>query len=123
MDVPLEFEAIRDFDEFVASAFDGRAPRYEELVEAYGMPQAVVRGYLELSRQEAEHEPPARPFHDAPGWKLTCTRCGRTRAADRVGPFFVRRGAVYWFSRWLLGWCRTCRRPTVVRLWRFGGTA
>jgi len=117
--VPMEEQGMADFDEFLGDVFQGREPRYGELVESFGLPEAVARAYLEPAQEaEVRKPPPKSRFHSAPGWKLSCTSCGRTRDADQVGPFFIRRGA--WSKgKYLLGYCRGCQRPRFIRLWRF----
>jgi hypothetical protein len=81
---------------------------YERIVERLGQPEEVATAYRERSDRVDAH-----PVGYAPGWRLVCPSCGRSTPAAHAG--FLRVGAWSWF-RFVLGFCRACRRPRLLRL-------
>lgn len=77
-------------------------------VSSLGEPWQVARDF-------AQAEPGRRVGH-APGWRIACSRCGRSTPLDRV-PGAIRVGARSW-HKYTLGWCSSCRRPRWLRLQR-----
>lgn len=82
---------------------------YEHFVAEFGSPQDVARGFAEPEERSASFA------GHAPGWRIRCTRCGRSAPAARIGIWRI--GARSW-SKYLPGWCRGCRRVRWLRLTR-----
>lgn len=49
----------------------------------------------------------------APGWRVRCTKCNRTRDASEVG--MIRVGA-WSYKKYTLGWCSHCGRLRFVAI-------
>lgn len=118
MNVPLAAEAIEDAREFLASECAGGDVTYSRLVQTWGPPAAVARAYRDQS-QAAGVRFRKTWYRHAPGWRLTCLRCGRTGELQRNMALGWRIGAGA-LASFRLGFCRECRRPRVLRLWRAG---
>lgn len=103
-------EALSDAREYLQNAFDGmnRAEPgqttdeiFDHFVDHFGQPIAIAESYAAG----------AQPFNHpaigvAPGWRIYCTKCGRSAPAAKVG--ITRIGA---FSKYkvTLGYCSDCR--------------
>jgi hypothetical protein len=109
-------EALSDAREFLISRMHGRARSgegppeqelYDHFVATLGAPSSIAQHY-------AAH---AHPFQRrpglAPGWRICCTRCGRSAPLAAVGG--IRLGAKS-FHKYTLGWCRDCRRFRFLRI-------
>ena len=58
--------------------------------------------------------PPDLPEDCAPGWKLQCTRCARTRTLASAGG--IRIGGNRNARKATLGWCKGCRGLRIIRV-------
>jgi hypothetical protein len=127
-DVDSQQEALSDAREFLEAEFEEcrrtrpdleEAEAFELVCQRFGSVDAVARAY-----DHAEGPSAAKAFHRtsrrwsyAPGWKVSCTRCGRSADLGSVAPLTVR-----WMAwarlKFGLAWCSTCRRPTWIRYWK-----
>jgi hypothetical protein len=119
MKVPLEAEAIADASEFLAGECARGDCTYGGLVETWGPPTALARAYRDQAAAACVRFREAWCRH-APGWRLTCLSCGRTGELPRNIRLGWRIGAASLLAL-RLGYCRECRRPRVLRLWRARG--
>jgi len=109
-------EALSDAREFLvtdamALSRSGEGPGvedvYRQIVETFGSPAKVARQYA------AETRPVFRRPGFAPGWRICCTRCGRSAPLSRVGG--VRTRAKSW-HKYTIGFCSDCRRLRFFRI-------
>lgn len=112
-------EALSDAREFLQNNWESlslaepglqEGDVYAHFVETFGSPESVAESY-------ADTADPFRPFvHGyAPGWRVCCTKCGRSAPAGKVG--ITRIGACS-SHKYTLGFCRTCRWIRFVRIVR-----
>jgi len=103
-------EALCDAREFLQSSFESltRAEPglddhavYAHFVETFGKPENVAVFYAAINE-------PAKGNGAgyAPGWRISCTRCGRSAPAAEAG--ITRIGAAS-CHKYVVGWCRDCR--------------
>ncbi len=109
-------EALSDAREFLINEHDrllrhqpdiGYQELMQRFVENYGTPQQVAADYSATSHKSLEL--PGL----APGWRLSCTTCGRSKPADRAG--VIRLGAAS-RHKYVLGYCSNCRWIRWIRL-------
>lgn len=81
---------------------------YDHIVETYGEPATVATQYEDATRPLLVRLPGR-----ASGWRICCTRCGRSAPAAKAG--ITRIGAVS-FHKYTLGWCRDCHWFRWLRL-------
>ena len=109
-------EALSDAREFLMADADalersGEPPseieHFEWIVQNYGAPNVVAQQYAGRSN----------PFPEkhgyAPGWRICCTKCGRSAPLASVGG--IRIGAKSW-HKYTLSFCRGCNRPRMARI-------
>lgn len=83
---------------------------YAHLVDQFGEPEVVAAQY----RDEASPiTMPGKGY--APGWRIYCTKCGRSAPASEAG--VIRIGARS-YHKYVLGWCRQCSWFRWLRLQR-----
>jgi transglutaminase-like putative cysteine protease len=80
----------------------------ESLIAHYGSPAVVADQYLQSAGSNVVSLPGC-----APGWRICCTKCGRSAPAAKVG--ITRIGAVS-CHKYTLGWCHDCRSFRWMRL-------
>ena len=111
-------DALSDAREFLESDWQSlrRCDRelaedaiYDHFVESFGAPADIARAYAD------EAKPHRSLVGFAPGWRICCTRCGRSAPAARAG--VVRIAARSW-HKYVLGWCGDCGRLRWLRLIR-----
>lgn len=102
-------EALVDAREFLGAAAaelvqSGEAPDgealYREMIRTFGDPAEVAAAYAAGARPD-----PLQGY--APGWRICCTRCGRSAPLARVGG--TRSGARS-LHKYTLGFCQDCGR-------------
>ena len=112
-------EALSDAREFLQNNWESLSRAepgledgdiYAHFVETFGSPESVAESYADTSD-------PFRQFVPgyAPGWRVCCTKCGRSAPAGKVG--ITRIGACS-SHKYTLGFCRTCRWIRFVRIVR-----
>ena len=80
------------------------------LIENFGSPAEVAEQY------ESEAEPLLRERAGyAPGWRICCTRCGRSAPATSVGAVRIAARSLH---KYTLGWCQGCRGLRLLRFQR-----
>lgn len=80
---------------------------FQHFCEVYGQPAAVADAYEDSTT-------PSHKFPGyAPGWRICCTKCGRSAPAAKVG---VTRVAAVSRHKYVLGWCHDCRWLRPMRL-------
>lgn len=98
-----------DLEQVVTGETDvGPDELFDRIVERFGRPEDVAAAY----RQRSDRAD-VRPMGYAPGWRMVCPQCGRSAPAAYGG--LVRIGAWSPF-KFILGFCRGCRRLRVFRL-------
>jgi hypothetical protein len=111
-------EALADAREFLENEFSLLCAQpqamtdeqlYEHFLSVYGAPAQLAAGYGEAATPVRERS------GYAPNWRICCTHCGRSAPAAKAG--IIRIGARSW-HKYVLGWCRECRRPRFLRLVR-----
>lgn len=80
---------------------------YSHFEDTYGTPSDVAESYL------PETQPTSRIPGYAPGWRICCTRCGKSAPAAKVG---ITRVAARSHHKYIGGWCKDCRWPRWMRL-------
>jgi hypothetical protein len=93
---------------------DDDAALYQRFVATFGLPADVARQYAEQALPVSQ-----RPAY-APGWRICCTKCGRSAPLAHVG--WTRIGARS-RHKYTLGFCRDCRRLRFLRIIRDLDTA
>lgn len=83
---------------------------YQQFVESFGSPERVAAEW-----ERTEGTPRSRRSGIAPGWRICCTRCGRSAPADKVG---ITRIGARSTHKYVVGWCKGCRRLRWMRLQR-----
>jgi hypothetical protein len=73
----------------------------EQFIAKYGDPVEVAEAYEESTSPQLLRLPGY-----APGWRISCTKCGRSAPAAKAG--ITRIGAVS-VHKCVVGWCRDCR--------------
>lgn len=112
-------EALSDAREFLLSdaaalARSGEGPGdddelYAHFVARFGTPADVAGQY-------ATHATPFRARRGyAPGWRICCTKCGRSAPLAKVGGVRIGARSVH---KYTLGYCRDCRRLRFLRIVR-----
>jgi hypothetical protein len=80
---------------------------YDHLVERLGSPSDLAREYGDL----------AGPVPDragyAPGWRICCTRCGRSAPLAKIGGIRVAAKSCH---KYTAGWCRQCGGLRFLRI-------
>lgn len=81
---------------------------FASFVERYGTPRDVAAAY-------ASDEKPfgAKIPATAPGWRIHCSKCGRSSPAANAG---ITRIGAFSAGKRVLGFCRGCRWPRFLRL-------
>lgn len=82
---------------------------YQHFVESFGEPGSIAEQY------EAVAEPGSTRPGYAPGWRICCTRCGRSAPAEKAG---IVRIAARSSHKYVVGWCRDCGWFRWLRLQR-----
>ena len=82
---------------------------FDHFVESFGAPSAVAQAY-----ESASYSGTQRAGY-APGWRISCTKCGRSAPASKAG--IVRIGARS-HHKYVVGYCRDCRWLRWLRLER-----
>ena len=109
-------EALSDAREHLQNELDSMGARrfqlsaeerMAHLTDVFGDPEQVASQYAEAAG------PAARLGGYAPGWRICCTRCGRSAPAAQAG--IIRIGAWSW-HKYIGGYCRGCRRFRWLRL-------
>ncbi|MBL8820043.1 MAG: transglutaminase domain-containing protein [Planctomyces sp.] len=83
---------------------------YDHFVQSYGLPDVIADAYAEGSSATQTRIPGF-----APGWRISCPKCGRSAPAAAAG--MTRIGARSVGKR-VLGWCSECRWPRLLRVTR-----
>ena len=113
-------DALSDAREFLQASYESLQRSepgqtddevYELFVSTFGSPEQVAQGYAD----DSSRFPLRLPKGFAPGWRICCTRCGRSAPAAKVG--IIRIGARS-YHKYTLGWCSSCRRLRFLRLIR-----
>jgi hypothetical protein len=109
-------EAISDAREFLlqdaqALARSGEPPNssehYRNIVAQYGAPGQIAHQY-------ADHTHPFTPLRGyAPGWRICCTKCGRSAPLAAIGGIRIGARSVH---KYTLGYCRDCKRLRFLRI-------
>ena len=81
---------------------------YTQFIDGYGRPTDVAQQY-ESSSKKNILKIPGR----APGWRICCSRCGRSAPAAKVG---ITRVAASSKHKYVVGWCHDCRFFRWMRL-------
>ena len=109
-------DALCDAREFLiadseALARSGEPPsemeHFDWIMENYGAPEVVAQQYAD----QANPFPVKHGF--APGWRICCTKCGRSSPLASVGA--IRIGAKSW-HKYHLAFCRGCKRVRFARI-------
>ena len=74
---------------------------YRHFASTYGEPRSVAQQYEDFSKPLLLKLPGY-----APGWRICCTRCGRSAPAARAG---ITRIGARSHRKYVVGWCRDCR--------------
>ncbi len=109
-------DALCDAREFLIGDVEalersGKPPSEREhfqwIIENFGAPEVVAQQY-------ADHANPFPAKHGfAPGWRICCTKCGRSSPLASVGA--IRIGAKSW-HKYQLAFCRGCNRVRFARI-------
>ncbi|MGI9471148.1 MAG: hypothetical protein ACR2NZ_06440, partial [Rubripirellula sp.] len=83
---------------------------YEHFVATFGAPETVAQCY-----EDAAQPSRINRIGIAPNWRICCTRCGRSAPAENAG---ITRIGARSKHKYVLGWCRDCRRFRWLRLQR-----
>lgn len=81
---------------------------YDHIVGTYGEPATVAAQYEDATRPLLVRLPGC-----ASGWRICCTRCGRSASAAKAG---ITRINALSFHKYTLGWCRDCHWFRWLRL-------
>jgi hypothetical protein len=127
-DVDHQKEALDDAREYLEAEYEECKRSRPDLDESHAMElvcrrfgdvETVANAYdrAEGSTRAKTYHRWSRRFSYAPGWKVTCSGCGRSADLASVAPFTVRWMA---WSRFKvrLGWCTECRRLVWLRHWK-----
>ena len=104
----LPEEALSDAREFLLNEHDtlldqrpdlGYQDLMEHFVDTYGAPRQIAAKYAATEKKSLE-----MPGF-APGWRLCCTTCGRSKPAERAGVVRIAPLA----HKYVLGYCSNCR--------------
>jgi hypothetical protein len=113
----LPEEALSDAREHLISSADalarsGEGPGDDELyahfVGTFGEPSHVAEQYADGEPSGAGGKPRARlmPWSGyAPGWRICCTKCGRSAPLSALGGVRIGARSVH---KYTVGWCRQC---------------
>ena len=83
---------------------------YQHFLTTFGTPEQVAQSYCDFAETNFN-----ALRGTAPGWRICCTRCGRSAPADQAG---ITRIGARSIHKYVLGWCRECRRLRWLRLQR-----
>ncbi len=101
---------MRDYEALTTSEPSlGDQELFQHFVSNFGPPISVADAY------EAAADPTPRGVGFAPGWRISCTKCGRSAPASRVGITRIGARSVH---KYVLGYCRDCRWLRWLRLER-----
>jgi hypothetical protein len=117
-------EALSDAREFLQNDWESLARAepgldeeavYAHFLETFGAPEEVALAF-------AESAAPRRRlfFGRAPGWRICCTKCGRSAPAAKAA---ITRIGAFSFHKYTLGFCRECRRLRWLRIIKDEGRA
>lgn len=111
-------EAISDAREFLLADYDALVrsaelpddqSHYDLIVASFGAPKEVASQYRSATVPTPECKTPGY----APGWRICCTKCGRSAPLAAVGG--TRIGA-YSVHKYTLGFCYDCKRLRWMRI-------
>ena len=109
-------DALSDAREFLQNEYESLSRRrgyfsdaevHQHFVDTFGKPSQVAAAYAETA------EPATEQKGYAPGWRICCTKCGRSGPAAKAG--ITRIGAWSW-HKYILGYCRDCQSLRWLRL-------
>lgn len=111
-------EAISDAREFLLSDYDALVrsaelpddqSHYDLIVESFGTPKEVANQYKSATVPTPECKTPGY----APGWRICCTKCGRSAPLAAVGGTRIGASRVH---KYILGFCHDCKRLRSMRI-------
>jgi hypothetical protein len=111
-------EAISDAREFLLSDYDALVrsaelpddqSHYDLIVESFGTPKEVASQYKSATVPTPECKTPGY----APGWRICCTKCGRSAPLAAVGGTRIGASSVH---KYILGYCHDCKRLRSMRI-------
>lgn len=109
-------EALTDAREFLCSDIEALLRSdpetnddaiYAHILQSYGTPESVAASYA----QQAGVIPDGNGH--APGWRICCTRCGRSAPAAKAGIVRIKARSKH---KYTVGWCRDCRWLSWLRI-------
>ena len=94
----------REHDTFDQAGVRSISEVFNHLVDTFGQPAEVAAQYEDTAVEFIGQT--NLGLSHAPGWRVCCTRCGRSAPAKDAG--ITRIGAISW-HKYTLGWCRDCQ--------------
>ena len=94
----------REHDTFDQAGVRSIPEVFNHLVDTFGQPAEVAAQYEDAAVEFIGQT--NLGLSHAPGWRVCCTRCGRSAPAKDAG--ITRIGAISW-HKYTLGWCRDCQ--------------
>ncbi len=88
---------------------------YQHFVSTFGDPEAVAAQYEDAEYEDAAKSPRLKTGGYAPGWRISCTKCGRSAPAAKAG---ITRIGARSSHKYVVGWCSDCRWLRWMRLER-----
>jgi hypothetical protein len=113
-------EALSDAREFLIADYEalvrsGEPPEdsshYDWIVQQFGPPSQIAKEYA----KSAPPTPSGSRMGNAPGWRVCCTKCGRSAPYAAIGGIRIGARSIH---KYIGGYCHGCRKFRFLRLLR-----